>query len=181
MDCEAFTSKEKGLLKVASKHKKMAERLSINLRATEVALLKVVKVLPDEKTAEEALWGYAEHAFLWWYGNSARVGERTQIKEYTNKKDETFLAHHSNQGKFIIRVSEEHPEPMPYNGFFLVDRKKYHFVMNREAKELREFFEPILKEEEVDPVPDLSPKKKVLKVARPKVAKPVKAKWDDDD
>lgn len=179
---EQPSGKEMGLIKVASQHKRNAERLSEYLRVAEKSIVKLAKALPDEKIAEEAVWDYVGLAnCCWWKGNSALIGVLSTIEDYTDKKGKTFPAHFTEFGHFLCRVSEENPVPFPYDGFFPICEERFRFVMNRGAKELKDFFQP--REELKIEIPPKEEKKKApVKVLRPKVAKKeTKPKWDDDE
>ena len=167
-----------GLLKVASNLSYKAQRVEKALGVAEQTIVKLVIKLTEEAkydtAGEEVMWDYVEKTTAWWKGESAKVGVLTTIGDYTNKKGETYKAHFTENHQYLARLTDKNPHPYSYTGFFMISKSKFGYVMNMDAKVVSDFFQPNV--ESVEPLS--APPRKIM---RPKMAKPVKAKWDDDE
>ena len=74
----------------------------------------------------DLIWEYVNINKLWWKGDSERLGVRSTIADYTNKKGRTSKAHYTQNGKYL-KPAKEGDVPISYEGNFRVTREKFDF------------------------------------------------------
>jgi len=166
---ENFSSKERGLLRVAAQHK------------GSVAFFET-KVIPHLEASlvsawaknfcEEDVWNYIENARwnTWVKMNSSALRIFTTIKDYTNKKGETKPAHFTENGSYFGSIKQLGDKPVGYNGHFHINKEHFEAYLPKDPKCITDFFRPRRPAEEPaeqpaeEPIP--VPKRKVN---RPKV------------
>ena len=137
------------------KQKRTAEHYCQLVVNTQEILFKsffdMYKSSPSTKSIiEERLWELLEiNPNTYKKCNSEYFGIKTEIKEYENKGGKKHMAHFTASGNYLMKVTKEHPEPMFYEGYFLIDSED--FTINWKVLEgnwwrfceLKDFFKPI--------------------------------------
>ena len=78
----------------------------------------------DEEYVISLAWDYVdEQKSFMWKGKSDVVGEYSVIKDYTNKKGQTFKAHFTQYGTYLSRAKDN--TPISYEGYFRVTKDKF--------------------------------------------------------
>ncbi len=91
---------------------------------------------------EEYIWKYVSINYLWWQGDSHRLNKFSIIRDYTNKKGETFLAHHTENGNYIKRATDD--IPISYKGYFhITDATEFEYDLYLREDKWHMPFEPI--------------------------------------
>jgi hypothetical protein len=139
---QQHTTKEMGLLKVAASHKRTAISATEGLQRAEKVIVILAKTSADP---EKVVWEYVESVFHWWHGDSARLGVLTTIGDWKLKNGKVIRAHMTEHGNFYRRAEEtgEFSKPVPYVGNFHIQRARFQFVMDEQAKTIADFFQPI--------------------------------------
>ena len=88
-------------------------------RMSHLALKAIYHTTDGTETRKQLLWQYVKEEGTMWKGESERVGCWTVIKDYTNKKNQTFKAHYSVNGNFIKKANTD-DVPESYEGWFKV-------------------------------------------------------------
>lgn len=89
---------------------------------------------------EEHIWSLVDNHNLWKQCNSASVGVKTTIGDYTNKQGKTMKVHYSENGHYIEKCEKGDDKPKNYNGNFKITRDRFRFMMNPEATCLTQLF-----------------------------------------
>jgi hypothetical protein len=167
---QAPTSKEMGLLKVASFHKVRGNNLAERVRDAEKCILDMCVAMRSGYDA--MLWAYVKEHWVFWRGNSSVVGVVSTIADYTNKKGETFPAHWTENREYLHRADAPNDTPITYDGYFHITPERFRVRSLipkgkpiRRPMTLAEMFEPLpeLKMEEKPYELVEKPKKKVMK------------------
>jgi hypothetical protein len=108
----------------ASNHLEHANRKLRNEKDLHIATLGRLFKYEGWEIIDEAL-EYAIKEGLFISCSSEIIGLKTVVKEYTNKKGKTLLAHYSVYGNFIEIAKDGDKEPKYYNGNFLYKNYVY--------------------------------------------------------
>jgi hypothetical protein len=181
---QAPSSKEMGLLKVASYHKVRGNNLAERVTSAEKCILKMC--IKMRQGYDVMVWEYVKDHWAYWRGNSSSVGVVSTIGDYTNLKGERFPAHWTDNREYLYRADAPNDTPITYDGYFHITPERFRIrslVPNGKPiccpTKIGELFEPLpeLKIEEKPYV--LVEKVKAVRVKKEKKEK--KAKWDDDE
>lgn len=75
--------------------------------------------------------------------DSFTVGEKSVIKEYTNKKGVKHMAHHTDRGKYLAPVTKLGAVPIYFQGNFLITPKHFYLKSNfRDCATINDMFVP---------------------------------------
>ena len=170
---QAPTSKEMGLLKVASYHKIRGNNLAERVGDAEKCI--VGMCVKMREGYDEMVWAYVKEHWAYWRGNSSLVGTVSVISNYTNKKDETFLAHFTENEGFLHRADAPNDEPITYDGYFRITPER--FRIRSLIPRGKPVMCPTTLAQLFEPLPEVKIEEKPFIV----VEKVKKAKWDDDE
>ncbi len=159
-DIQNFSSRERGLLSVASQHKgTVAFFENTVVPHLEASLVKVYA----KHYCEESLWEYIQEAKWNTYVkiDSAKIGVLTTIADYTNKKHETKPAHFTQCGYYIGSIKQLGDKPVSYMGNFRITKEHFEVYQPENPKRMADFFRPkeiaVCCSEEPLPVPRKKP------------------------
>jgi len=142
-DIQNFSSRERGLLSVASQHKGTVgfyeNTVVPHLEATLVKAWKNTLALPVED-----IWEYIQEAKWNTYVkiDSAKIGVLTTIADYTNKKHETKPAHFTQNGSYIGSIKQLGDKPVSYMGNFRITKEHFEVYEPANPKRATDFFRP---------------------------------------
>jgi hypothetical protein len=138
---ENFSSKERGLLSVASRHKSTVGYFKEKVVPyIEAGLVKAWK----KNFCEEDVWDYIENASwgAWVKIHSSSLRIFTTIADYTNKKGETKLAHFTENGTYFGSIKQCGDKPVGYNGHFEIKKEHFEAYLPKDPKCITDFFRP---------------------------------------
>lgn len=164
---ENFSSKERGLLSVASRHKGTVAFFETRVVPhLEESLAKMYA----KHYCEEDLWNYIRDAEWNTYVemNSAELGLLTTIKDYTNLKGETKPAHFNHNGTYVGSTKKLGNEPVGYVGHFRITEEYFEAYLPENPKRLTDFFRPKLAQAPAQAPEDEEPRPVPKKINRPK-------------
>lgn len=150
MNNDNFSSRERGLLSVASQHKGSV----FFFENTVIPHLEASLVKAWAKHAdEEDIWNYIQQARWNNYVkiDSAKIGILTTIKDYTNKKFETKPAHFTYNGDYLGSIKKLGDKPISYMGNFHITKEHFEVYLPKNPKRIADFFrpKPVVSSEEV--------------------------------
>ena len=92
------------------------------------------RFVPKE-TIDKQVWEYVSINWLWWEGDSSKVGVFTTIADYQNKAGEVFKAHYSDNWRYIRRARNGEG-PVAYTGHFPIRSKTFNYTLstNKDGK-----------------------------------------------
>jgi hypothetical protein len=182
-----FSSRERGLLSVASHHKGTVgfyeNTVVPHLEAT---LVKAWKKNADEEDIWEFIQNAKWNTFV--KVDSAKLGILTTLEPYTNKKGETKPAHFTHNGNYIGSIKQLGDKPVSYEGHFRITKEHFEVYMPENPKRATDFFRPkeiaVCCSEEPLPVPkrkkpvliDDDNDEEPIPVPQPKMKRPTKVK-----
>ena len=140
-DIQNFSSRERGLLSVASQHKGTVGFFENTVVPhLEASLVKVYA----KHYCEEDIWEYIQEAKWNTYVkiDSAKIGVLTTIAPYTNKKDETKPAHFTHNGSYIGSIKQLGDKPVSYVGNFRITKEHFEAYLPENPKRMADFFRP---------------------------------------
>lgn len=173
-DIQNFSSRERGLLSVASQHKgSVAFYENTVVPHLEATLVKSWMKHPHTFVLgeEEDIWEYIQEAKWNTYVkiDSAKIGVLTTIADYTNKKHETKPAHFTHNGSYLGSIKQLGDKPISYVGNFRITKEHFEVYYPANPKRVADFFRPkplasscCPKELLDEAVPAPKPKKPVL-------------------
>lgn len=123
-DFNSLSSKEKGLVSLAYRKNLKIEELKAGQGELLAHFFSMALTLPKDN-ATERIWDYASTTTQYWSGDSTLLNLKTRIADYTDTKGNTFLAHYTQNGKYIKRAKED-DFPEYYNGYFIVSRELFN-------------------------------------------------------
>ena len=135
------TSRERGLLSVASQYKGTA----LFFQNTVVPHLETTLVKVFAKHfCEEELWDYITPSRWGTYKQiqSSLIGVYTTISDYTNKKGETKPAHFSENGDYVGSIKQLGDTPASYLGHFRITKSRFEAYMPENPTQIADFFRP---------------------------------------
>lgn len=92
------------------------------------SIFKLIYVSDSEMERDANVWEYVQSHNPYWLGDSDLVGERSVIKNYTNKKGHTSLAHFTTNGKYL-KPAGACSVPVSYVGYFKVTRELFRYEL----------------------------------------------------
>jgi hypothetical protein len=136
---QEFTSREMGLLKVASSHKHTVHFYEKDI------IPHIEKYLFQSFLSsrnDETIWEYLEeHPKSFWKNiNSKELGIKTIIKDYTNAKGIVKLAHYTYNNQYYGSTHSLGKTPVFYQGNFAICRERFNVIYPQNPKELSDFF-----------------------------------------
>jgi hypothetical protein len=140
-DIQNFSSRERGLLSVASQHKgSVAFFQETVVPHLEACLVKAWKKNADE----EDIWEYIQNAKWNTFVkmDSAKLGIFTKLEPYTNKKGETKPAHFTENGTYIGSTKQLGDKPVSYMGNFKITKEHFEVWIPENPKRASDFFRP---------------------------------------
>ena len=138
---QEFTSREKGLLKVASTHKHTVAFYE------EEVIPHIEKYLFQsfvDARNDATIWEYLYvHPKLFYKAlNSKALGIKTVIKDYTNAKGVTKPAHFTQNNRYYGSTHALGKEPVYFDGNFIIDDRRFAVVYPENPKKFSDFFVP---------------------------------------
>lgn len=131
-DFNSLSSKEKGLVSLAYRKNLKIEELKAGQGELLAHFFAMALTLPKDN-ATERIWDYASTTTHYWSGDSTLLNLKTKIANYTDTKGNTFLAHYTQNGKYIKRAKED-DFPEYYNGYFIVSRESFNLDWSKIEK-----------------------------------------------
>lgn len=99
----------------------------------------------DMKPIHEMIWSFIESSPTQYYkkDKSENHGVYSIIKEYTNKKGQTSLAHYSINNYYLGSVKSLGDKPISYDGLFPLNKRHFKISMAglRNFKSIQDLFE----------------------------------------
>jgi len=144
-DIQNFSSRERGLLSVASQHKgSVAFFENTVVPHLEACLVKAWMYWDMLSFPEENIWEYIQEAKWNTYVkvDSAKLGIFTTIAPYTNKKNETKPAHFTHNGTYVGSTKQLGDKPVSYVGNFHITKEHFEVYMPENPKRATDFFRP---------------------------------------
>lgn len=150
-DIQNFSSRERGLLSVASHHKGTVaffeNTVVPHLEACLVKAWAKAAPFPSEAEAlayEEDIWEYILNAKWNTFVkvDSAKLGIFTTLEPYTNKKGETKPAHFTHNGSYIGSTKQLGDKPVSYTGNFKITPEHFEVYTPENPKRAADFFRP---------------------------------------
>jgi hypothetical protein len=116
----------------------------------------------DPEEGKKAFIKFAKEHKVYWNGDSKKIGVVSVIKDYTNKKGQTFKAHYTVNGKYYARAKNDTPIGYTGNFEYNVYADKFRFKTNSpQYKCVNDFIEPIEEPVAVEPRIDYSTTKTI--------------------
>ena len=98
--------------------KEFSEKSHVKTSQVLVHAIKEMYCIDVEKAVEIVWRNYKDQPEIWLRMDSRKVGKKSIIKEYINKKGKGHQAHFTQNDKYIGPCSKEGNEPIAYDGYF---------------------------------------------------------------